>query len=91
MKEDGLLKILAQRPRSVSQLSKDLGIRREFLAGYLEALRDSGAITRILVGRSWVYMPAKNTETSLKSTQDTSFILNNTTLQAAKMSEEEEE
>ncbi len=91
MKEDGLLKILAQRPRSVSQLSKDLGIRREFLAGYLEALRDSGVITRILVGRSWVYMPAKNTKTPLKATQDTPFILNNTTSQAAKMSEEEEE
>lgn len=91
MKEDGLLKILAQRPRSVSQLSKDLGIRREFLAGYLEALRDSGTITRILVGRSWVYMPAKSDENSLNSTQDTPSILNNTTPQAAKMSEEEEE
>ncbi|MCK5474357.1 MAG: helix-turn-helix transcriptional regulator [Candidatus Aenigmarchaeota archaeon] len=91
MKEDGLLKILAQRPRSVSQLSKELGIRREFLAGYLEALRDNGTITRILVGRSWVYMPATGTESSLKTIQDTPVILNNESTQAAKMSEEEEE
>jgi len=42
---------------SVSELARRLNVRREYLGGYLEALRDSGRLERIMVGRSYVYRP----------------------------------
>lgn len=57
MAEEALFKILKERPMSVSELARRLNVRREYLAGYLEALRDGGKLERILVGRSYVYQP----------------------------------
>ncbi len=57
MAEETLFKILKERPMSVSELARRLNIRREYLTGYLEALRDSGKLERIMVGRSYVYRP----------------------------------
>lgn len=59
MAEEILFKILKERPMSVSELARRLNIRREYLAGYLEALRNSGKLERILVGRSYVYRPVE--------------------------------
>lgn len=57
MSEETLFRILKEKPMSVSELARRLSVRREYLAGYLEALRDSGKLERILVGRSYVYQP----------------------------------
>ena len=59
MSEDTLFKILKEKPMSVSELARRLNVRREYLAGYLEALRDSGKLERIMVGRSYVYRPVE--------------------------------
>ena len=61
MGEDKFLKILSEKPMSVSELSRKLGVRRDFLAGYLEALCDKGDVCKVEVGRSHVYMPLSGT------------------------------
>ena len=58
--EDKLLKLLGERPRSVSELARLLNVRRDYLTGYLEALRDKGQVQRIPVGRSYVYIPTES-------------------------------
>ena len=55
--EKTLLKKLAERPMSVSQLASELGLRRDFVSGYLEALRAQGRLELVVVGRSHVYQP----------------------------------
>jgi len=59
MGEETLFKMLKERPMSVSELARKLNMRREFLTGYLEALRDKGQVQRISVGRSHVYLPTQ--------------------------------
>ena len=57
--ERQILGMTSTKPMSVSQLAKELGLRREFLAGYLEALRSQGKLEMVTVGRSYVYQPKK--------------------------------
>ncbi|NOQ55549.1 MAG: hypothetical protein GQ477_01950, partial [Nanohaloarchaea archaeon] len=45
-----------------SQLAQDLKIRRDFLAGFLEALRITGKLEVIDVGRAKVYRPIKGVQ-----------------------------
>jgi len=40
----------------VSQLSKKLNVRRDFLSGYLESMRDRGLLELVKVGRANVYI-----------------------------------
>ncbi len=61
MGEEQLFNMLKERPMSVSELARRLSVRREYLGGYLEALRDSGRLERIMVGRSYVYRPIYST------------------------------
>lgn len=52
-----VMKALDQEPMSLSELSRQLNLRREFLTGYLEALRHEGKVKIVTVGRSKVYRP----------------------------------
>ncbi len=54
--EKKILSILSKRLMSVSQVSKELGIRRDVAAGYLEALKNQGKLEFHRVGRSNVYI-----------------------------------
>lgn len=54
--ESEVLKHLKKRPISVSGLARKLKLRRDFLAGYLESMRDRGILKMITVGRANVYM-----------------------------------
>lgn len=40
---------------STSQLARELGMRRDIIAGYLEALKNQGKLDFFKVGRSHVY------------------------------------
>ena len=42
---------------SISKLAKKLDKRRDFISGYLEALKEEGVLKVIQVGRSKVYQP----------------------------------
>jgi predicted transcriptional regulator len=53
--EQDILRILKQRPISVSELARKLNVRRDFLAGYLESMRDRGKLSLISVGKAHVY------------------------------------
>ena len=53
---------LNDKPYSVSQLAQDLKIRRDFLAGFLEAMRITGKLEVIDVGRAKVYRPIKEAQ-----------------------------
>jgi DNA-binding transcriptional regulator LsrR (DeoR family) len=44
---------------SVSELSRKLKLRREFVSGYLEAMRHEGEVKVMSIGRSKVYTPEK--------------------------------
>ncbi len=48
---------LRRKPMSVARLSTELKMRREFLGGYLEALRSVGKLEMIQVGKAKVYKP----------------------------------
>ncbi len=48
---------LRRKPMSVARLSIELKMRREFLGGYLEALRSVGKLEMIQVGKAKVYKP----------------------------------
>ena len=48
---------LRRKPMSVARLSTELKMRREFLGGYLEALRGVGKLEMIQVGKAKVYKP----------------------------------
>lgn len=54
--EKKILGILSKRLMSVSQVAKELGIRRDVAAGYLEALKNQGKLEFHRVGRSNVYI-----------------------------------
>ena len=49
------MRLLKTNVMSISQLARRLGMRRDLLAGYLEALKDQGKLEFFKVGRSYVY------------------------------------
>ncbi len=52
-----IMRELKKKPMSVAKLSAELKIRREFLGGYLEALRGVGKLEMVQVGKAKVYKP----------------------------------
>jgi len=54
-----ILATLKKNPMSVSELSRRLKRRREFVSGYLEAMRNEGKVEVVTVGRSKVYRPKR--------------------------------
>jgi len=51
-------KIIAELKKelmSVSTLADRLGVRRDFLSGYLECLRHQGKLEKLEVGKAYVY------------------------------------
>ncbi len=50
---------LNQKPMSLSELSRKLHVRRDFVTGYLEAMRHEGKVAVVKVGRSNVYRPKR--------------------------------
>lgn len=57
--EDRILGILSGRIISTSQLAKELGLRRDMLTGYLEAMKNQGKLEFHRVGKSNVYTITK--------------------------------
>ena len=53
--EKKILDLLSKKILSVSQIAKNLEIRRDVVAGYLEALKNQGKLKFHRVGRSNVY------------------------------------
>ena len=60
--ETRIMTKLKEKPYSVSQLAKDMKLRREFLTGFLEAMRISKKLEVIDVGRAKVYRPIKEVQ-----------------------------
>lgn len=54
-----ILHTLQKKPMSISELARQIKVRREFVTGYLEAMRDDGDVEVVAVGRSKVYRPKK--------------------------------
>lgn len=54
-----ILSTLRKKPMSLSELSRQLKMRRDFITGYLEAMRHVGEVEVVAVGRSKVYIPKK--------------------------------
>ena len=50
-----IIKELKKGLMSVSQLAKRLGVRRDFLSGYLECLRHQKKLEKLEVGKAYVY------------------------------------
>jgi DNA-binding transcriptional ArsR family regulator len=50
-----ILSAVDKKPMSLSELSRKLKLRREFVSGYLEAMRHDGEVKVVKVGRSKVY------------------------------------
>ena len=57
-----IMSIIKNETISVSELSKRTKLRRDFVAGYLEALRHMGEVKVVTIGRAKVYSPAKKTK-----------------------------
>lgn len=57
--EKKILELLSCKLLSVSQISKELGVRRDLVTGYLEALKNQGKLEFHKVGRSNVYTISK--------------------------------
>lgn len=53
--EKKILNLLSKRLMSTSQVAKELGMRRDVTAGYLQALKNQGKLNFSKVGRSHVY------------------------------------
>ena len=53
--ESKIIKELRKGLMSVSSLADRLGVRRDFLAGYLECLRHQGKLEKMEVGKAYVY------------------------------------
>ena len=60
--EEKILRLLSKKIMSISQLSKEIGVKRYLLAGYLEALKNSGKLEAHVVGRSKIYTIKKGEE-----------------------------
>ena len=54
-----ILAILKKKPMSLSELSRQMKMRREFITGYLEAMRGEDEVEVVTVGRSKVYRPKR--------------------------------
>jgi transposase len=54
--ERRILELLSGNLMSTSQVAKQLKVRRDVIAGYLEALKNQGKLNFFKVGRSHVYM-----------------------------------
>ena len=57
--ESRIMNLLSSRLLSVSQIAKELGVRRDLICGYLEALKNQGKLEFHKVGRSNVYTVSK--------------------------------
>jgi predicted transcriptional regulator len=53
--EKRILDLLGRKIMSTSQVARELGMRRDITAGYLEALKNQGKLDFSKVGRSHVY------------------------------------
>ena len=53
--ESRIIKELKKGLMSVSTLADRLGVRRDFLAGYLECLRHQGKLEKLEIGKAYVY------------------------------------
>jgi len=53
--ERRILDLLGRKLMSISQVAKELGMRKDVAAGYLQALRNQGKLNFFKVGRSHVY------------------------------------
>ena len=53
--ENKIIKELKKGLMSVSNLADRLGVRRDFLAGYLECLRHQQKLEKMEVGKAYVY------------------------------------
>jgi len=53
--ERRILDLLSKKLLSISQLSRELGMRRDITAGYLQALKNQGKLNFFKVGRSYIY------------------------------------
>lgn len=53
--EKRILQLLNSKLLSVSQIAKELGVRRDIITGYLEALKNQGKLEFHRVGKSNVY------------------------------------
>jgi len=53
--EKKILDLLSNKLLSVSQIAKELGVRRDIITGYLEALKNQGKLEFHKVGKSNVY------------------------------------
>jgi len=63
--EKRILLLLENNLMSTSELAKKLNMRRDLVAGYLEALRDQGKVEMIKIGRSNVYTPKRRGAVSI--------------------------
>jgi predicted transcriptional regulator len=52
-----ILDTIGKKPMSLSEVSRVLNVRRDFVSGYLEAMRHEGKVNVVAVGRSKVYSP----------------------------------
>jgi len=53
--EKRILDLLGRKLMSTSQVARELGMRRDVTAGYLQALKNQGKLDFFKVGRSHVY------------------------------------
>jgi len=53
--EKKVIDLLSSKLLSVSQIAKELGVRRDIITGYLEALKNQGKLEFHKVGKSNVY------------------------------------
>ena len=58
--EKKILDLLSTKLLSVSQIAKELGVRRDIITGYLEALKNQGKLEFHKVGKSNVYTLARS-------------------------------
>ena len=54
-----ILDTIGKKPMSLSEVSRVLNVRRDFVSGYLEAMRHEGKVEVVSVGRSKVYSPKR--------------------------------
>jgi predicted transcriptional regulator len=57
--EKRVLDLLSSKLLSVSQIAKELGVRRDVICGYMEALKNQGKLEFHKVGRSNIYTVAR--------------------------------
>ena len=57
--EERIIRILSKSVLSTAQLAKEIGMTRYILAGYLEAMKNQGKLEFHRVGKSNVYIVAR--------------------------------